>query len=150
MARNFIVQLPIGLARVFSVSHRVWYRLSSGRLGGSFRGAPAVLLTTTGRRTGKARTWPLIAVKLGDSYALAASNGGHDHDPAWFKNLVANPAVTIQDGRHTLNGRARVATGAERDDLYARFIDTYSGYADYVQATARVIPVVVVDPVAPI
>ena len=146
MARNLMVQLPIGLTRAFSASHRVWYRLSKGRLGGSFRGAPAVLLTTTGRLTHKERTWPLIALRLGDDYALAASNGGHDKNPAWFNNLVANPTVTIQDGGRTITGYARVTNGVERSDLYAQFVELYSGYNDYTQATKREIPVGIVSP----
>jgi deazaflavin-dependent oxidoreductase (nitroreductase family) len=146
MAKNRLVQAPPLLTKSFSALHRFWYRASGGRLGGSFHGAPAVLLTTTGAKTGKERTWPLIALEVGDGYAFAASNGGHDRHPAWYVNLSANPTVTVQLGRRTLHGRARDATGAERDALWARFVEVYSGYADYASATTRRIPVVVVEP----
>ena len=146
MAKNRLVQASPLLTKGFSALHRFWYRASGGRLGGSLRGAPAVLLTTTGAKTGKKRTWPLIALEVGDGYAFAASNGGHDRNPAWYLNLSANPAVTVQVGRRTLDGRARDATVVERDALWARFVDVYSGYADYENATARRIPVVVVEP----
>jgi deazaflavin-dependent oxidoreductase (nitroreductase family) len=146
MAKNPLVQAPPALTKGFSVLHRFWYRVSGGRLGGTLRGAPAVLLTTIGAKTGKERTWPLLALVVGDGYAFAASNGGHDRDPAWYRNLRANPAVTVRVGRRTLHGRARDATGDERDALWARFVDVYSGYADYATATTRRIPVVVFEP----
>ena len=146
MAKNPLVQAPPVLTKGFSALHRFWYRASGGRLGGTLRGAPAVLLTTTGAKTGKDRTWPLLALVVGDGYAFAASNGGHDRDPAWYRNLRANPTVTVQVGRRTLHGRARDATGAEREALWARFTEVYSGYADYAKATTRTIPVVVFEP----
>jgi|APFre7841882630_1041343.scaffolds.fasta_scaffold66243_2 deazaflavin-dependent oxidoreductase (nitroreductase family) len=146
MAKNPLVQAPPLLTKGFSSLHRFWYRVSGGRVGGSMRGAPAVLLTTIGAKTGKERTWPLLALAVGDGYAFAASNGGHDRDPAWYRNLCANPTVTVQVGRHTLHGRARDATDDERDALWARFVDVYSGYADYATATTRRIPVVVFEP----
>jgi len=105
-----------------------------------------VLLTATGRTTGKERTWPLLSIKQGDSYLFAASHGGHDEHPAWYLNLAANPDVSVQAGSTTVRGRARVATGAEREQLYQRFVDVYSTYGNYAKATNREIPVVVVDP----
>ena len=147
MAKNRLVQAPPTLAKGFSALHRFWYRASKGRLGGSFHGAPAVLLTTTGARTGKERTWPLLGLPVGDGYAFAASNGGHDRHPAWYLNLSANPAVTVQVGGRRIDGLAREAIGAERDALWARFVEVYAGYGDYERATARRIPVVVVAPI---
>jgi deazaflavin-dependent oxidoreductase (nitroreductase family) len=150
MAKNLLVQAPPLLTKGFSALHRFWYRRSGGRLGGSMRGTPAVLLTTIGAKTGKERTWPLLGLVIGDGdegrYAFAASNGGHDRDPAWYRNLRAHPEVTVQAGRRTLHGRARDATDEERAELWPRFVAAYSGYADYAQATTRRIPVVVFEP----
>jgi deazaflavin-dependent oxidoreductase (nitroreductase family) len=111
-----------------------------------FRGAPVVLLTTSGRKSGKVRTRPLLTVKQGDAYAFAASNGGHDQHPGWYLNLVANPEVTVTDRGRKVRGRARVATEPERSDLYQRFVEVLSAYGDYAKATEREIPVVLVEP----
>jgi deazaflavin-dependent oxidoreductase (nitroreductase family) len=147
--KNRMVQQPKWFIRFFSAVHRGWYRLTGGRVGAKFHGAPSVLLTTKGRKTGKERTWPLLAVREDDAYVLTASYGGHDQHPGWYLNLVANPDVTVRDGKRTIRGRARVAGGAERDQLYQRFVDVYSTYGDYAKATEREIPVVIVEPVEP-
>src|SRR5947209_20038946 len=95
--KNRMVQQPKGFIRFFSALNRGWYKLTGGRIANKFRGAPVVLLTTTGRKTGKARTWPLLTIKQGDAYTFAASFAGHDEHPAWYLNLVANPDVTLRD-----------------------------------------------------
>ena len=145
--KNRMVQQSRGVIRFFSRLNRGWYKLTRGRIGGKFHGAPLVLLTTTGRKTGKERTWPVLAMPQGDGYLFAASNGGHDQHPAWYLNLVADPNVSVQHGSRTMKGRARVTTGVEREQLYQKFVDVYSTYGDYAKATPREIPVVVVDPV---
>lgn len=142
-----MVQQPKGRIRAFSAFHRGWYKLTRGKIFKKFRGAPVVLLTTTGRKTGEQRTWPLMTVKDGTSYLFAASNGGHHEHPGWYHNLVADPNVSVREGSRTTQGRARVTTGEERERLYQRFVDVYSTYADYAKATDREIPVVVVEPV---
>lgn len=145
--KNPMVQQPKGFIRFFSALNRGWYKLTGGRIGGKFHGAPLVLLTTTGRKTGKERTWPLLTLKEGDAYLFAASFGGHDQHPAWYLNLVANPEVSVREGKRTVRGRARVTAGAEREQVYQKFVDVYATYGDYANATDREIPVVVVDPV---
>lgn len=105
-----------------------------------------ILLTTTGRKTGKPRTWPLTGLREGDGWVVAASNGGHDHHPAWYLNLVADPDAVVRDGRRSVPVRARVAEGAERDAQYQRFVDYLRVYADYATATDRQIPVVFLEP----
>ena len=144
--RNRMVQQPKGFIRLFSAFNRGWYKLTRGRIGGKVHGLPVVLLTTAGRKTGKERTWPLLAVKEGDAYVLAASFAGHDQHPAWYLNLVANPEVSIREGKRTVRGRARVTSDVEREQLYQRFVDAYDTYGDYANATDREIPVVVVEP----
>ena len=144
-----MVQQPKAFIRFFSVLNRGWYKLTGGRVAAKFHGAPVVLLTTKGRKTGKERTWPLLTIQQGDAYTFAGSFAGHDQHPSWYLNLVANPEVTVRDGKRTIRGRARVTTGAEREQLYQRFVDVYKTYGDYAKATEREIPVVVVEPVEP-
>jgi deazaflavin-dependent oxidoreductase (nitroreductase family) len=146
MRNRLVVQPPKLFARGFSALHRSVVKLSGGRIGTKFRGAPSILLTTTGRRTGKEHTWPLVAIPVGDAYAVAASNGGHDKHPAWYLNLTANPDVTLRVGQKELKAKAREATSAERAEIYPKFVDLYSGYRDYEAATDRVIPVVLLVP----
>lgn len=134
--------------RAFSSFHRTVVRLSGGRLLTGFKGEPMILLTTTGRRSGQPRTWPLTGLRTGDGWAVAASNGGHDHHPAWYLNLEANPDATVQDGRRTVAVRARITEGAERDAQFQRFVDYLDNYAQYARATDRTIPVVLLEPVA--
>src|SRR6185437_14619495 len=97
--------------------HRGLYRLSGGRLGRALGPMQVLLLTTTGRKSGKARTWPLTYFRDGDRLLLVASAGGEPKHPAWYLNLRANPAVTIQLGRHKRRMTAATATGTERARL---------------------------------
>jgi len=134
--------------RVFSSFHRTVVRGSGGRLLTGFKGQPMILLTATGRKSGQARTWPLTGLRVGDGWAVAASNGGHDHHPAWYLNLEADPRATVEEGRRKVVVRARITEGAERDALYDQFKSYLGNYTDYEQATDRVIPVVLLEPVA--
>lgn len=134
--------------RAFSSLHRAIVRATGGRLLTRFRGEPMILLTTTGRRSGEPRTWPLTGLRAGDGWAVAASNGGHDRHPAWYLNLVADPAATVQAGRRRVAVRARVTEGDERAEWYRRFEAYLDNYTAYQAATEREIPVVLLEPVA--
>jgi deazaflavin-dependent oxidoreductase (nitroreductase family) len=108
-----------------------------------------ILLTTTGRKTGKPRTWPLLALEPDDDgagWVVTGSNGGHDQHPAWYLNLLADPNATVTVGGREVAVRARVAGDAERAVEYPRFVAVVPGYADYERATTRVIPVVFLEP----
>jgi deazaflavin-dependent oxidoreductase (nitroreductase family) len=120
-------------------------QLTGGRLLNRFRGGRILLLTTTGRRTGTPRTWPLLYLADGDGYVVVGSNGGHDHDPAWCLNLRADPAASVEVEGTRIPVRARFVTGTERTAWWGRFVDAYDGYADYERATDREIPVVVLQ-----
>lgn len=110
---------------------------------------PTLLLTTTGRRSGKPRALPLIYGGDADSYVVVASKGGMPTHPVWYENLVANPLCELQVARKHLRARARVAEGAERERLWNKMAGIYPPYVDYQRnATQRTIPVVVLDPVA--
>jgi deazaflavin-dependent oxidoreductase (nitroreductase family) len=139
----------IGSAAIRAMSAlNVWaYRLSGGRLGGRFPGgAPVCLLTTTGRRSGRPRTAPLLYLEDGDRVALVASKGGMSRHPTWYLNCVANPEVGLEIGRERRRMRARTASAAEKTELWPRLVEMYPSYATYQTRTDRDIPVVVLEP----
>jgi len=108
---------------------------------------PTLLLTTTGRKSGKPRPLPLIYGASGDSYIVIASKGGMPSHPIWYLNLEANPACELQVASKQLSARARVAEGEEREKLWKQMAEIYPPYDDYQKnAGQRVIPVVVLDP----
>jgi deazaflavin-dependent oxidoreductase (nitroreductase family) len=115
-------------------------------LGGGSGMTPTLLLIMTGRRSGEERMLPLIYKKVGDSFVIIASKGGAPAHPAWYLNLVANPDCEIRVGKDSLEVRARVAEGDEREDLWNQLVAVYSPYTDYQARTDRQIPVVVLDP----
>ena len=109
---------------------------------------PTLLLTTTGRKSGKPRPLPLIYGEAGKSYVVIASKGGMPDHPVWFRNLEANPNCDLMVGAKKVKARARVAEGEERERLWKQMVVIYPPYADYQKnATTRVIPVVVLDPI---
>lgn len=118
-------------------------RMTGGRFSSVYP-APAMLLTTTGAKSGIDRTLPLLYAIDGDSLILIASNYGRPGNPAWFKNLTANPTVEVLAGRHSGTYVAgEITDPAERDDAWAKALDLYAGYGDYeVRAANRTIPLV--------
>jgi deazaflavin-dependent oxidoreductase (nitroreductase family) len=123
------------------------YRASGGRIGGRFPGgAPILLLTTIGRKSGQPQTSPLLYLRDGDTFVIVASKGGMSHDPLWFKNLQASPDVEIELGGERKPMRARQANETEKAALWPRLVEMYPSYADYQARTTRNIPVVVLSP----
>ncbi|MGD0833169.1 MAG: nitroreductase/quinone reductase family protein [Candidatus Dormibacteria bacterium] len=130
--------------------HRWLYRHSGGRLGHGIIGLPALLLHTTGRRTGLRRTAALVYARDGDSFVVAASNYGGAHDPAWVGNIRANPRVEVQVARRHLAAEARAVERGEAgyDGLFALMNGISRNRYDHYQAgTQRPIPLVVIRPV---
>ena len=127
-------------------AHRWLYRRTGGRVGGRLGAMEQVLLTTTGRVTGRPSTTPLTGIPDGDRLVLIASDGGNPQHPHWYRNLVVNPEVVVQRGPTKHRMRARTADPAERDRLWRIAVDLYGGYATYQGRTDRVIPVVVCEP----
>ena len=122
------------------------FRANGGVVGGMFEGRDMLLLHTTGKRSGAARTSPLVyQPRDADSWVIFASYGGAPKDPAWFANLAAQPEVDIEVGTDTVPVRARVAEGAERDELWEAQKAAIPTFADYEAKTDRQIPVVVLD-----
>jgi len=105
-----------------------------------------LLLTTTGRRTGKRRTAPLAYLEDGDALVLIASFGGADVHPAWYLNLVASPDVEVRvRGGTPRQMQARIAGAEERERLWPRVVEMWGGYARYQEKTAREIPLVILE-----
>ena len=126
--------------------HAAVYRATGGAVGHWIPGAlPTLLLDHVGAKSGQKRTSPLSYLKDGDRFVLVASKGGNPRNPAWFHNLRANPETTIQVKRERIAVRARVATDAERDELWPRCVAGYSGYAGYQKRTDRKIPLVILE-----
>ena len=122
------------------------YLASGGTEGHESNGLYTLILATTGRRTGVPRRTCLIYGTSGDDFVVVASKGGADEDPAWFKNLQAEPSVGVQVGTRRFTARARVASPAEREALWPKMVDIFPLYAEYEQKTDRVIPVVLLTP----
>jgi len=121
------------------------FRANGGKVGPPFEGAPMVLLTSVGAKSGKERVNPLVYTTDGDRYVVIASKGGAPTNPDWFHNVKANPEVTVEIGEETFTARASVAEPAERDRLFAAQAELMPGFKDYEKATDRVIPVVVLE-----
>ncbi|MCW2605189.1 MAG: hypothetical protein JWN61_3324, partial [Pseudonocardiales bacterium] len=108
--------------------------------------APMILVHHTGAKSGVERVAPLVYQPRDDnSWVIFASYAGADKDPAWFGNLVANPATTIEVGTETIPVIARVAEGDERTTLWEAQKAAMPGFAAYEAKTTREIPVVVLD-----
>jgi deazaflavin-dependent oxidoreductase (nitroreductase family) len=121
------------------------FRAHGGKVGGPFEGAPMVLLTTVGAKSGTQRTTPLVYLPDGDRVVVFASMAGAPTNPAWYHNLVANPSVIIEVGDQRSEATATVLTGEERDRLYAEQASRMPAFADYQAKAGRVIPVVALE-----
>jgi deazaflavin-dependent oxidoreductase (nitroreductase family) len=124
------------------------FRRNDGQVGGGFAGAPMVVLTTTGARSGQRRSVPLVYLPEGDHVYVFGSKAGASTHPDWYHNLVAHPRVTVERGGRTYEAEAHVVTGAERDRLFATQADAMPGFKEYQEKTSRVIPVIELRPVA--
>ena len=121
------------------------FRENDGKVGGQFEGAPLVLLTTTGARTGKVRTNPLVSLVDEDRVVIFASKAGSPTNPDWYHNIVANPRVTVEQGTERYEADATIVEGAERERLFSTQKERFPGFADYEAGTDRVIPVVALE-----
>jgi F420H(2)-dependent quinone reductase len=123
------------------------FRMSGGKLGARFPGgAPVLLLTTIGRKSGARRTAPLLYLKDGEDYVIVASKGGMSHHPAWYLNLRDNPQVEIEVGRDKRRMTARTASADEKKRLWPDLVAMYPSYDQYQARTDREIPVIVLSP----
>jgi deazaflavin-dependent oxidoreductase (nitroreductase family) len=121
-------------------------RANHGRAtSGPFVGAPLLLLTTRGARSGEEHTTPLVHTRDGDRYVIIDSKGGAPTNPAWYHNLLANPRVTLEVGDDRFEAVASVPAGGERDRLFDAQASLMPNFAEYQRKTTRRIPVVVLE-----
>ena len=129
---------------VVSRIHVALFRLTRGRIGARIgKGLPVLLLTTTGRKSGKRRTTPLLYVEDAGRYVVVASVGGAPKHPAWYLNLQTDPTATVEVGGRRLTARAETAGPEERARLWRALTAMYPTYDAYQAKTTREIPVVV-------
>jgi deazaflavin-dependent oxidoreductase (nitroreductase family) len=121
------------------------FRACQGALTGQLAGAPILLLTTTGARTGRRHTTPLGYVRDGQRHVVAASKAGAPANPDWYVNLLASPAASVETGTETFAARAAIAEGAERSRLFGLLAAQWPMQLGYQQKTTRQIPVVILE-----
>jgi deazaflavin-dependent oxidoreductase (nitroreductase family) len=148
MRKRFGVRLMTSPTVIKWVSrlHVLCYRLTGGRLGGRMLGAPVLLLTTTGRKTGQPRTTPLIYLRDGETLVVVASNAGRDNDPAWWQNLKAKAQARVLVGWKAGAVVAEQADPQQRQRLWPLLCQIYPEYKSYQRGTQREIPVVLLRP----
>jgi deazaflavin-dependent oxidoreductase (nitroreductase family) len=122
------------------------FRKNRGKVGGQFEGAPLLLITHKGARTGKSRTNPVMYFKDSHRYVVFASKGGAPTNPDWYHNLKAHPDVKIEVGNETIDVCAEEIIGPEREKIYARQASLYPQFAQYQRKTKRTIPVIAFTP----
>ena len=136
---------PGGRPPGWQQAHARRYIETDGQDGHDWEGVTTLLLTTTGRRTGLARTTPLIYGRAGERYLVVASRGGAPTHPSWYENLVAQPIVQVQVMADRFKARARTATSAERPALWKTMAAIWPPYDEYQRRTTREIPVVILE-----
>jgi deazaflavin-dependent oxidoreductase (nitroreductase family) len=134
------------MSDLFGEEHVRRYQETDGEEGYNWReGAPILLLTVTGRKSGTEYTTPLIFGEDGGNYVLVASQGGTPQHPDWYLNLEAHPEVGVQVKADKFRARARTAAGDERERLWTQLNGIWPHYDEYQEKTDRVIPVVVLE-----
>ncbi len=130
----------------FGDEHVRLYRETNGAVGHIWKEASTVLLlTTSGRRSGKPRTVPLIYARDGDRFVIVASKGGAPDHPGWYRNLEYTPEVEVRVESEVFPARARTASGEERERLWRKVNEVWRHYDEYALMTPREIPVVVLE-----
>ena len=125
------------------------YRATGGQVTGRYAGRPLLLLTTTGAKSGQPRVTPLNYSTDSERLIVIASKGGSPTHPDWYRNLVAHPEVTIEQGSETFRAHATTAEEPERSRLFAQQAAEMPFFAEYERiVTARQIPVVVFTRIA--
>jgi deazaflavin-dependent oxidoreductase (nitroreductase family) len=131
---------------LFGQEHVDRYVATDGEEGHDWQGTQTLLLTTTGRKSRRPITLPLIYGQHEDDYLLVASKGGAPQHPAWYLNLQANPEVEIQVKGNKMHARARTATAEEKRELWPIMTKEWPDYDHYQRKTDREIPLVVIEP----
>ncbi len=137
---------PRWILKLVTRAHVLIHKLSGGRLGNTMGGDAVCFVGTTGRKTGRSLTIPLMYVPRGEDVLLVASQGGAPKNPVWYHNLVAHPDITIQQGSKTGAFRARLATAEEKAGLWPICDQHYAPFAEYRTRTTRDIPIFICSP----
>jgi deazaflavin-dependent oxidoreductase (nitroreductase family) len=130
---------------LFGQEHVDRYRATDGKEGHDWQGTQTLLLTTTGRKSGKSHTTPLIYAPYGDAYTVVASKGGSDAPPAWYLNLSEKPEVEVQVKGDRFKARARTASPDEKPEMWKTMTSEWPDYDAYQRDTDREIPIVVLE-----
>jgi F420H(2)-dependent quinone reductase len=130
------------LVKILSRAHAGLFLISGGRLGTRLVNNDMLLLTTTGRTTGRSHTVPLLYLTDDRDYVVIASYGGRQDHPEWYRNLTVEPSARVQVGSTQQHIFAETMSSAERDVWWPKIVDAYSDYAVYQSRTDRIIPVV--------
>jgi F420H(2)-dependent quinone reductase len=124
------------------------YEATNGIKGGTLKGKPVIILTFKGAKSGKIRKTPLMRIERGGTYAVVASNAGAPTHPFWYRNIVDNPIVALQDGAVKRELRAREVFGKEKDQWWKLADAAYPDFPAYRARAGREIPVLVLEPLA--
>ncbi len=119
------------------------FRANQGKVGGQLANMPVLLLTTTGAKSGRSLTRPLVYTTDGDRMVVIASFAGAPNNPSWYHNLIANPVATVELGSERFQVRAETTSGEERQRLFNRQAEQMPIFAGYQKKTTRQIPVIV-------
>lgn len=138
-------KVPTLAFKVMGAVHVATFRLSRGRVGGSFRCLNILFLENVGARSGRRYTTPLLFGRDGDDLVLVASKGGSARHPGWYHNLVAHPNVSVQIAHHRVAVRARTACADEKSRLWKLMVELWPDYERYQRNTDREIAVVVLE-----
>ena len=122
------------------------YEATNGIEGGTLNGKPVIIMTFRGAKSGKVRKVPLMRIEHDGTYAVVASNAGAPTHPLWYRNIVANPIVELQDRAVKQDMRAREVVGKEKDEWWKRADAAYSEFPAYRARADREIPVIVLEP----
>ena len=131
--------------KAFVRAHVLAYKMTGGRIGGAWGQAPIGLLTTTGRRSGKRRTTPVLYLGHEGSFVVVATNDGAARHPGWYLNLRAHPLAELETGSERISASARVASEEERETLWPRLVAVYPNYERDQRRTEREFPVVILE-----
>jgi deazaflavin-dependent oxidoreductase (nitroreductase family) len=134
------------MIRTVTPINRFLFKLTNGNIGGRFGRVKILLLTTSGRKSGRLRTVPLQYFRDGDNFVVVGSNGGDDRHPAWWLNLQADPKGEVQIGSKKLPVEGRAATPEEKARIWPNVVAAYPGYDKYQARTPREIPLVLLRP----
>ena len=118
------------------------FRANKGKVGGFWEGRPLLLITTTGAKSGRHHTNPVMYMREDGHLYIFASKGGAPAHPDWYHNLLAHPAVTVELEDEKFNATAKPVKGEERDEIYARWARQYPQFQEYQEKTSRKIPVI--------